>query len=174
MPDEEVIEVDVFDAIRDNVVKHKTLFAYIVGLLVIAWVLLGAVPSWSPVENSVEITAAQVAQKADDGDIVEMTVQWAAPFAKSCFLANDVRPAGAATGVPETEEWNQNHLIRYNVNTGQLLAEYWINIEVIQQRENTQTFRYKLAPANAPYDLYSELRCDDESLGSSGPFKVEG
>ena len=161
--------IDFMDILKKNFIVA----AFGIGLLLIFLVLLGSVPGWTPVEPKVEIISAQVSQAMEDGDIVEITVRWATPFTKSCFLANDIRPSGAELGTPETDEWNQNHLIRYNLNTGQMLAEYWINIEILQQRENTQTFRYKLAPASKPYDFYTELRCDDKSLAKAGPFRLE-
>ncbi len=146
----------------------KDFIPYSLGIFAIAVALLFILPKWQPAPSSIDFVDAKVIQAAQGQTIVEMTISWSAPHTGNCYLANDVRPAGAPKGEPETEEWSANHLIRYNLRNGQTLVEYWINVEVLEARKSTRTFNYIIEnPPNGAtaLDLYSELKCDDTSLG---------
>ena len=97
-----------------------------------------------------------------------MTVKWDAPSVRNCYVTTDVRPAGAPMGAPESADWSKNHLIRYNLNSGNAMAENWINIEILQQRAGTKTFLYLIAPApgneTTAFDIHAGLYCDDAFL----------
>lgn len=147
--------------------NFKDFIPYALGIFAISIALLFILPKWQPIPPKLEFVEGRVVQAAQGQTIVEMTLSWGAPHTGNCYLANDVRPAGAAKGVPETAEWGANHLIRYNMRSGQALVEYWINVEVLESRESTRTFNYIIEnpPAGTTaLDLYSELKCDDTSL----------
>ncbi len=156
--------------------KKEFAIYYAIGIFIVVIGVLTLLPKWEKVAPSVEITEATLLQKATDGNIVGVTVKWSAPWTGSCFLANDVRPAGAGTGVPETEEWGRNHLIRARVENNQLWTEYWINTEILGETRNTRTFVYKLAsdPTGSvkSLDVYTDLKCDDDLLASAKKLAV--
>lgn len=142
---------------------------YALGLLAISLAVLFILPKWQPAPSTLEFVEAKVVQAANAQTIVEMTLSWSAPHSGNCYLANDVRPAGAEKGEPETPEWNSNHLIRYNLRNGEPLVEYWVNVEVLETKKSTKTFNYIIEnpPAGTEaLDVYSELKCDDASLAS--------
>lgn len=148
----------------------KDFIPYSLGIFAIAVALLFILPKWAPSPSSIEFADAKVVQAAQGQTIVEMTLTWSAPHTGNCYLANDVRPAGAPKGEPETGEWSQNHLIRYNLRNGQTLVEYWINVEVLEARKSTRTFNYIIenpSQGTEALDVYSELKCDDTSLGTA-------
>ncbi len=155
--------------------KNELAIYYAVGIFIVVIGILTILPKWEKVTPVVEITDATVLQKANDGDIVGLTIKWVAPWTGSCFLANDVRPAGAKLGVPETDQWGENHLIRARVENQQLWTEYWINTEILGETSNTKTFVYKLS-ANSTgvksLDFYSDLKCDDDLLASAKKLGV--
>ncbi|MFH0961413.1 MAG: hypothetical protein V1820_01900 [archaeon] len=147
--------------------RFKDFVPYALGIFAISVAILFLLPKWQPLPPKLEFVDGRVVQAAQGQTIVEMTLSWSAPHTGNCYLANDVRPAGAAKGVPETSEWSQNHLIRYNLKNGQTLVEYWINVEVLDSRTSTKTFNYIVEnppTGTTALDLYSELKCDDKSL----------
>jgi len=79
-------------------------------------------------------------------------------------------------GVPETDQWGKNHLIRARVESNQLWTEYWINTEILGETKNTKTFVYKLSadPTGSikSLDFYSDLKCDDDLLASTKKLGV--
>lgn len=150
--------------------NNEFVIYYAIGIFILVIGVLSLLPKWEKVSPSVEIMDTQVLQKMEDGVVVGMTVRWAAPWTGSCFLANDVRPAGAQLGIPETEEWGRNHLIRYRAENNQLWTEYWINTEILGEKQNTKTFAYKLSPGSKDVkslDFYTDLKCDDDLLASA-------
>lgn len=156
--------------------KNELAIYYAVGIFIVVIGVLTLLPKWEKVTPAVDITEAAVLQKADDGDVVGITIKWAAPWTGSCFLANDVRPAGAGKGEPETEEWGANHLIRARVENQQLWTEYWINTEILNEKQNTKTFVYKLSAGSKSaksLDFYSDLKCDDDLLFSAKKLGVQ-
>lgn len=155
--------------------KNELVVYYAIGIFIVVIGVLTLLPKWEKVTPSVEITEATLRQKAADGNIVGLTVKWAAPWTGSCFLANDVRPAGAGTGVPETDEWGRNHLIRARVENQQLWTEYWINTEILGETRNTKNFIYKLSADSkdvTSLDFYTDLKCDDDLLASAKKLGV--
>ncbi len=143
---------------------------YAIGLLVISIAILLLLPKWQPAPSTVEFVDAKVVQASKDQTIVEATLSWSAPHTGNCYLANDVRPAGAAKGEPETAEWSAAHLIRYNLRNGQPQVEYWVNAEVLKARKSTRTYTYIIQnpPAGtSQLDVYSDLKCDDALLASA-------
>lgn len=143
---------------------------FAIGLFVLSLLFLFMLPKWQPAPATLSFVEGKVLQASQGQTIVEMTLEWSAPSAGNCYLANDVRPAGAAKGEPETAEWTQNHLIRYALRSGQPFVEYWINAEVLDARTGTRTYTYIIEnpPAGTTQlDLYSELKCDDALLTSA-------
>ena len=154
--------------LEDKIPFLKFVFLAVFALFV-SFAILSIVPALIKVENPlVAVEGASLGSEKAEGQLIDITIKWEAPSVRNCYITTDVRPSGAQMGEPETAEWSNNHLIRYNLNTGNAMVENWINIEIIQQRAGTKTFHYLIAPASGnetkAFDVHAGLYCDDDFL----------
>lgn len=149
----------------EDVVKFVLLA---LGALILAYGIIMSLPVHVDVTNpGITVVGVTLGSERDEGQPIDITLEWEAPDVRNCYITTDVRPQGAPMGEPEGAAWSNYHLIRYNLNTGSAMVENWINIEIISQRSRIQTFHYLIAAAGEDvlaFDVYAELHCDDEFI----------
>lgn len=140
-------------------------FPLAVFVLVVGVIYL--LPSWEAADYFVNIENATLSN-----DEVTVTLSYSAPWAGSCYITTDVRPEGAPKGEPETPAWDATHLIRQHEENDIWWVEKWVNVEVLPDRKDTKTFKYRIVPSDGTLEFDAELKCDDDSLFSTSALVI--